>query len=310
MKKNRIYYSGAVIAAVMTIIMTVPAWAKEERTPVGKISLSISSDIEAGEQDSNVDVSVESGECHIDSVDILNENDYWANGDEPRIKIYLNSDSGYYFSKSGKSTFELSGEGASYVSASTKNDKETIVLTIELDKLEGGELSVDGLTWFESNKTASWDSTDGAKSYRVKLYRNNTSVGSVHTTTETTYDFSALLTKGGEYYFKVQAVDRNGKYGDWEESPDLDLDEGSQTGGQWIQDTIGWWYKNQDQSYVKNNWQQISGTWYFFDNRGYMKTGWVSWNNKWYYCDNQSGAMWVSQTTPDGFQVGSDGAWQ
>ena len=39
-----------------------------------------------------------------------------------------------------------------------------------------------------------------------------------------------------------------------------------------------------------------------------MVTGWVKWNSKWYYC-GESGAMLTDTTTPDGYDVGSDGAW-
>lgn len=77
--------------------------------------------------------------------------------------------------------------------------------------------------------------------------------------------------------------------------------------GQWIQDGKGWWYKNIDGSFTKNNWQYIRSKWYFFDEEGYMKTGWISWEDKLYYCAD-SGAMLVSAVTPDGFTVGADGS--
>ena len=76
---------------------------------------------------------------------------------------------------------------------------------------------------------------------------------------------------------------------------------------QWKQDARGWWYQNSDGSYTANNWQYIRGKWYFFDQEGYMKTGWISWEGKMYYCD-ASGAMLVSTVTPDGVNVGADGA--
>lgn len=60
--------------------------------------------------------------------------------------------------------------------------------------------------------------------------------------------------------------------------------------GKWIKDNIGWWYKNADNSYPVNRWQQINGKWYFFDKAGYMLTGWIVVNDKWYYLDND-GAM-------------------
>jgi glucan-binding YG repeat protein len=41
---------------------------------------------------------------------------------------------------------------------------------------------------------------------------------------------------------------------------------------------------------------------------GTMVTGWINWKSKWYYCGND-GAMYTNTTTPDGYKVGSDGAW-
>lgn len=66
--------------------------------------------------------------------------------------------------------------------------------------------------------------------------------------------------------------------------------------GKWIQDKIGWWYKNADSSYPANKWQFINGKWYFFDKAGYMVTGWILSNNKWHYLDTNGAMMeesWV-----------------
>ena len=43
-------------------------------------------------------------------------------------------------------------------------------------------------------------------------------------------------------------------------------------------------------TYPKNTWRQISGKWYWFDARGYMVTGWKSIGGKWYYFQS-NGAM-------------------
>ena len=56
----------------------------------------------------------------------------------------------------------------------------------------------------------------------------------------------------------------------------------------WEQDGFGWWYKHQDGSYTKNNWEQIDGKYYYFDGNGYMMHDVI---------------------TPDGYVVGPDGAW-
>ena len=57
--------------------------------------------------------------------------------------------------------------------------------------------------------------------------------------------------------------------------------------GEWKQDTTGWWYINDDGSYPTNQWQEIDGKQYYFGTDGYML---------------------VNTTTPDGQQVGADGA--
>jgi len=73
----------------------------------------------------------------------------------------------------------------------------------------------------------------------------------------------------------------------------------------WKQDNAGWWYQNADGSYPTNTWKEISGAWYYFEGNGYMAA------NKWIgnYYVGSNGAMLTNTTTPDGYQVGADGAW-
>ena len=115
----------------------------------------------------------------------------------------------------------------------------------------------------------------------------------------------------------------------------------SLSGGQWIQDEKGWWYKRADGSYLKNSWgyEAYNGKsyWYYFLDSGYMATGWVEVNGskyylfpnsdgwkgrmltgwQWingncYYLDSQGqneGALYRNTTTPDGYAVDSEGRW-
>ena len=115
----------------------------------------------------------------------------------------------------------------------------------------------------------------------------------------------------------------------------------SLSGGQWMQDEKGWWYKRADGSYPKNSWgyEAYNGKsyWYYFLDSGYMATGWVEVNGskyylfpnsdgwkgrmltgwQWidgncYYLDTQGqneGALYRNTTTPDGFTVDSEGRW-
>lgn len=81
-----------------------------------------------------------------------------------------------------------------------------------------------------------------------------------------------------------------------------------QTEGEWKLSETGWWYQYKDGGFPSDSWQYIGGHWYFFDQQGYMQTGWIDWKEKQYYCDTTSGQLLVDTTTPDGKQVGSDGA--
>jgi hypothetical protein len=53
----------------------------------------------------------------------------------------------------------------------------------------------------------------------------------------------------------------------------------------WKQDSNGWW--NTEGSSYSTGWKQIDGKYYYFDPSGYM----------------------VHDTTVDGYNIGSDGAW-
>ncbi len=57
--------------------------------------------------------------------------------------------------------------------------------------------------------------------------------------------------------------------------------------GEWKQDSIGWWYQNDDGSYPVNQWLEVDGKQYYFNESGYMLSNTI---------------------TPDGKQVGADGA--
>ena len=64
----------------------------------------------------------------------------------------------------------------------------------------------------------------------------------------------------------------------------------SQNSAQWMYDKNGWYYKNADGSYPKNQWKQINGNWYYFNLNGYMQTGWLQLNENRYYL-NSNGVM-------------------
>ena len=105
----------------------------------------------------------------------------------------------------------------------------------------------------------------------------------------------------------------------------------------WQRDNKGWWIKNSDGSYPRNEWKLVNNSWYFFDSQGYMFTGWLNISGSWYYLNTDegsnngkmvtgwravsgkwyylstatdgSGGKMLLNTTIDGYRLGADGAW-
>ena len=336
MEKKFRKYAGLAVICTLAVIMSNTAWAETRTRITGPIDIYINSSISPGSGSGNVDVNVSSGECSYDDVEILNEPDQWAGGDVPRIRITLTAYSGYYFSSVSKSMFNISGnQNPKYSSTSVEggSDKTTLRVTVKLEELDTDRdsLTVDNISWLGDSGIGEWSDSDQARSYQVKLTRDDNDIGSVRSTTNTSYDFADMITRRGDYTFSVRVVDYNGNKGYWEESDTFYVDSrladdfydgnrgsyngntyggpGNTSNGQWLQDGTGWWFRNANGSYTQNNWQYINGEWYFFNSQGYMQTGWISWNGKSYYCDLRTGAMWHDATTPDGYRVDSSGAW-
>lgn len=321
-------------ASLLAAAFAGTALAAETRTKIAKLDVTIESDIKAGEDTGNVNATANGGNYRVTDVEIVNDEGEWTSGDVPRVEITLEADDDYYFGAMSSSKVKLRGSDATYVTSHREDQSTTLIMTIKLDALEGS-MEIEEVNWVdESSPVAAWENPDGAKSYQVRLYRGSSSVGSSVSTTNSYYNFASSITRTGEYYFKVRAVNSNSKKGDWYESDYIYVDEqmlsnirsGNYTGyngstgntsvtpgnttAQWIKDNVGWWYRYADGSYPANGWLQIGGIWYCFDSVGYMRTGWIQTaNGNWYYCDLTSGAMLTNTTTPDGFRVDANGVW-
>lgn len=324
LKRCAAFMTAVVLAAVPMTALAATG------TSISSVSLYISSEIEAGESGGDVTVTSSSSKFSINDTEVTNEPDgEWKNGNKPKLNVTLEAEDDYYFDSGfSKSSVSLSGSDGTVSSVSRSSSK--LIVYITLDALEDDEndheLAVSNLEWDEGNGTASWDECEDANKYEVRLYRGSNAVTSVLTTTYTSYDFSSYITNSGDYSFKVRGVYNSSNKGSWEESDSWYVSSneaeeissasssgvsgpGSSTGtGAWLKDSTGWWYCNADRSYTVSNWQYIDDSWYYFNQSGYMVTGWVNWNSKWYYC-GESGAMLTSTTTPDGYNVGSGGAW-
>lgn len=306
----------------------------EDEEKISSVTLRVESEIEVGDSGSDVEVTTTSDKYEVDDVEVTNEpDDEWEDGDNPKIRVTLVAEDGYYF-KSGFSKSDVTLRGDDATVSSVSRSREELTVTITLDDLEGDasdyDLEVYDLYWDEEDGMAYWDGADDAVRYEVRLYRGSTAVTEVRTTYNNGYSFAGDITSSGSYTFRVRAVYSSSVKGDWdasdswyvtsEEAEELKAyaaanstysSDGPGTSayqGAWLKDDIGWWYCNADKSYPAACWQLIDGQWYYFNEAGYMATGWVLWNNLWYYCGDD-GAMLVSTVTPDGYYVGGDGAW-
>ena len=100
----------------------------------------------------------------------------------------------------------------------------------------------------------------------------------------------------------------------------------SEPKAQWETGANGKRYVHSGGSYTKNNFETIEEKQYYFDQSGYaVHSQWLLINGNWYYFDEtgvmttdqwidkyyvgENGIMLRNSATPDGFYVGSDGAW-
>lgn len=71
----------------------------------------------------------------------------------------------------------------------------------------------------------------------------------------------------------------------------------------------GWFFFDNNNAKIKNQWKQVNNIWYYFGEDGKsIQNAWAEIDGKWYYFDQWS-IMLHDTTTPDGYYVGSDGAW-
>ncbi len=311
-------------AMLLAGLMTIPAMAATKKKKINTVTLTVKSEVYPDTRYGEEDVEVETrGENYaFDYYEIENVGFSWTRQDVPQIAIYLKADDGYEFAMQKASAVKLTG--ATYYKATTQDEKSILKIIVNLPPLAEsvGEMTLLSLA---DNGFAVWEPVDGAASYDVRLYRNGEGVGvTMHSTTETWYNFQKAMSRSGSYRVKVRpvnGVNPNNK-GAWFESEEFSLTEEQARAirdgevdnepriGHWgSENDSRWYYIQADGNRAVNQWLQITGDWYFFGADGYMQTGWIDWNGKWYYCD-ESGKMLVNTTTPDGHKVTHDGSFR
>ena len=124
--------------------------------------------------------------------------------------------------------------------------------------------------------------------------------------------------KEGDYYYYLK-TDGTMAVDEWVGNDQYYLDENGhwiegkvkeeETTGTWKKDENGWWYKNSDGTYPKNQWKKIDGKWYHFDENGYIQTGWYKEGDYYYYL-KKDGSMACDEYVVDGkYYIDSNGHW-
>ena len=174
------------VTAAMAGIIAVPSFAAVKRKKISSVSIDVESHIELGERygDEEIEITTRGKYYSFDYYEIENVGFEWMEDDVPEIIIYLSADDGYYFSLTKASAVKLTG--ATYVRAATQDNKETLKLQVKLTPMKemlGAETEV----VLTDGGYASWDAIQGAGSYEMRLYRNDTGVGPVYQTTDQVY---------------------------------------------------------------------------------------------------------------------------
>jgi hypothetical protein len=255
---------------------------------------------------------------------------------EENYVVELSADDGYAFYLTKASQVKLQGAGAEYVKASRLDNGTTLRLIIKLTDLEDVCTAISDASW-NSDGTARWETSTNAVKYQLILTRNSSS--KIYFTGGTAYDFKPVMQAAGDYRLRVRPISRSGdkaegaeagtfsvskemaaeyraKYAVETEKRTIEgMDETNGPGTTeviykntgWKQDDHGWWYQNNDGSYVQYNWVELNGAWYFFGSDGYMVSNTtVHWGPDDYYF-GEDGKMAKNMTVPDGRKAGEDG---
>ena len=261
------------LAAAMTFMFVMPAFAADTKIDTVKLTFSYDTAPASGDSIGSIHVSGDTSSYYVESAEYTNadDQDTWTVGDIPEVKVELYAKDGYRFSYTSKSHFKLSGCNAEFKKAKIYDSGDYIEVTAQLKRIGGKLEGTSNLEW--NDGIAEWDSIDGAKSYDVKLLRDEKTVTTVNTT-GTTFNFNGYFNKEGDYTFRVRAIaSYNDKAGEWSDDSSsyyVDEDEaGVYNGtGSWVQDNVGWWYSYSSGGYPSNGWKQINGAWYYFNTSG------------------------------------------
>ena len=173
-----------------------PAVMAASKQKVGKINLTIDSDIRTGRDGGDVEVTPTGDNTslyYVDSWEVTNDDgDSWTKSKPPEVTITLGveDEEEYYFSSSSSSAFKLTlGSSSKYrfdkikfVDAKRKDSNATLILTIQLifdkDADTSAATAPANLQWDGEHMGAGlWNIVSSSKYYQVQLIKDGSEIG-------------------------------------------------------------------------------------------------------------------------------------
>ena len=297
-------------------------------------------DISSGE-DSQSNVWTSNSKYEIESADWYDPDpSEFTIGAEPRILIYLSTKeyegggSDYYERvyrfNSSYSSSTLTVTNGKFVSAH-KDSESSLRVVVAAKPIKGTYNTPTDVYWDGDTGIGSWVPAETRDSgyYSLVLKRGSTTVATIPSVHEYSYNFAPYISKAGDYSFTVRTISKDGtdKYGkksevsnsgEWTVTDEMIArglwggGTGTGTGGGsaagnttysngWELVNNVWYFKNPDGTYVKDAWKLVNGKWYNFDASGKMRTGWWTSNKGLTYYFKPSGAMAVGWIKYDNF---------
>lgn len=305
----------------LTVFLNTAAWAAK-KTGIKSVNIKITGKIMADTKfgDEKIEVSTTGKNYVVEEFSFKNDIFAWSENDAPELKIHLKADDNCYFQASRSSQIRING--ATFKKADREDSATSLYITVilpapanQMNVIENAVLSRDG--------SCVWETIEDAGSYEFKFIRDDVVIAGTQGTLLTNLNYRNLMTKEGNYCFKVRPISRaNPDFaGQWSESNKLYFSRSEamavenenmtrKSSGNWEQTEEGSWkFKGDDGLYARNEWRKLNNKWYYFLSDAYMAIGWHNINDKWYYFDMTTGEMFANSVTPDGYFVSFSGEW-
>ncbi|MGN0371543.1 MAG: hypothetical protein ACI4F3_01890 [Enterocloster sp.] len=217
--------AALLLSAAMLSSLMAPCAFAESREKVGKIYLTIDTDIRIGNSGGEVEVTPTGDNTdlyYVEAVEVVNdEGDDWTRSNPPEVEITLGveDEDAFYFSSASSSGFKLTLDSSiksrfdklKFVDAKRQSKNAILVLTIQLVFDSDADISSapapSDVKWDSTTAgKATWGDVTSAKYFQVSLYKDGNQVVPATSVYDTSYDFSAQMTEAGSYQFKVRSV--------------------------------------------------------------------------------------------------------